>query len=571
MKTNISEDLPSRKFSPAAKGGGSESPSAGPGREDVEKKARQLVYDSKYEVRKAMDKGSRMDPAAVTKAVLQRVDKSTSSQPIKARARQIILGDSRKSDVKECASDSVAQALYSVFVEKKVESIDEESLKKELEEAIDQKGERKYKVRVTDKKTGNSYIRMATRTKINELRANPNIQSVEMLDEYGSPEPTESEKKRGAQTASVTAGKGLDPVGKEDSDVNNDGKVDKQDSYLKKRRDTIGQAISTRKEEFVFEAGSKKKDDRKKIDVMKGTNSKCIKIAPVEGGKMGLMAHNEIEGEVISETGYSRFLSIFNEKMNLATADMGDVVKDFRDSDAPQFKGKSKEERQKMAVAAKLEAERKAGMKEEMECGSDDKKKKGEEEDPRSMKTKVNLVKNKLRAMGLKMSYEPEGKQIDEVLGGQSGDGYIGHPRLGIKNPLNPPVKGGAKVAPKNTGLAGRLGNRASQMDAAMQQLRQSYEQQGEVLDERTRYAKETGKNVRTGRPSVEGGDPRVKERNKPPVKIGGSRQEPKERGKKPPVAGEPGSGIQDPAHRVALRRASVERAKEQRPGSRFD
>jgi hypothetical protein len=49
-----------------------------------------------------------------------------------------------------------------------------------------------------------------------------------------------------------------------------------------------------------------------------------------------------------------------------------------------------------------------------MECGSDDKKKKGEQEDPRSMKTKVNLVKNKLRAMGLKMSYEPEGEQIDE-------------------------------------------------------------------------------------------------------------------------------------------------------------
>jgi hypothetical protein len=55
-------------------------------------------------------------------------------------------------------------------------------------------------------------------------------------------------------------------------------------------------------------------------------------------------------------------------------------------------------------------------VKEEMECGSDDKKKKnGEEEDPRSMKTKVNLVKNKLRAMGLKMSYEPEGDLVDEA------------------------------------------------------------------------------------------------------------------------------------------------------------
>ena len=36
--------------------------------------------------------------------------------------------------------------------------------------------------------------------------------------------------------------------------------------------------------------------------------------------------------------------------MNLATADMGDVIKDFQQSDAPQFKGKSKEERRKMAL-----------------------------------------------------------------------------------------------------------------------------------------------------------------------------------------------------------------------------
>jgi hypothetical protein len=31
------------------------------------------------------------------------------------------------------------------------------------------------------------------------------------------------------------------------------------------------------------------------------------------------------------------------------------------------------------------------------------------------MKTKINLVKNKLRAMGLKMSYEPEGELVDEA------------------------------------------------------------------------------------------------------------------------------------------------------------
>jgi len=46
------------------------------------------------------------------------------------------------------------------------------------------------------------------------------------------------------------------------------------------------------------------------------------------------------------------------EKMNLAKADMGDVIKDFRTSDAPQFKGKSDKKIRQMAIAAKLEAER---------------------------------------------------------------------------------------------------------------------------------------------------------------------------------------------------------------------
>jgi hypothetical protein len=46
------------------------------------------------------------------------------------------------------------------------------------------------------------------------------------------------------------------------------------------------------------------------------------------------------------------------EKMNMKTAEMGEVIKDFEKSDAPQFKGKSKAKRRQMAIAAKLQAER---------------------------------------------------------------------------------------------------------------------------------------------------------------------------------------------------------------------
>jgi hypothetical protein len=38
----------------------------------------------------------------------------------------------------------------------------------------------------------------------------------------------------------------LDPVGQEDEDINNDGKVNNTDKYLKKRRDARAEAIEAR-------------------------------------------------------------------------------------------------------------------------------------------------------------------------------------------------------------------------------------------------------------------------------------------------------------------------------------
>ena len=39
----------------------------------------------------------------------------------------------------------------------------------------------------------------------------------------------------------------LDPVGKEDDDINNDGKVDKTDKYLKNKRKAVSKAINKQK------------------------------------------------------------------------------------------------------------------------------------------------------------------------------------------------------------------------------------------------------------------------------------------------------------------------------------
>ena len=55
---------------------------------------------------------------------------------------------------------------------------------------------------------------------------------------------------------------------------------------------------------------------------------------------------------------------------------------------------------------------------------------------------------------------------IVEFIGGRPGDGYIGHPRLKIENPLNPPKKELKKTTGKgsNKGVEG-LGNRATDIE----------------------------------------------------------------------------------------------------------
>ena len=130
----------------------------------------------------------------------------------------------------------------------------------------------KYKVRVSHKETGSSYIRYATREMIAQLRNDPKIASVEMTDEGDAPEDKgekkalekgggdvkKSDEKQDTKQAAdkgsgfaaktkkrsvTTEAKKLDPVGKEDGDVDNDGDKDSSDEYLMKRRKAIGKAM----------------------------------------------------------------------------------------------------------------------------------------------------------------------------------------------------------------------------------------------------------------------------------------------------------------------------------------
>jgi hypothetical protein len=404
MKNHIAEELPARKHAPAAAGSGA-APAGGDKKDDSgkspEQKAKQAVYDIRYRARR--------EEIPLRQAFSQYMQNSSMGQEERTIVKQKLFGKeggTMKAEdfnpaFKSAASDSLAKALFKVFVEGK----EQEPISLTYLEELDSAEHRKYKVRVTDKNTRKSYVRYATREKINQLRANPNIESVEMTG-YG--EPYEGEKKKGEQTAKVASGKGLDPVGKEDSDVNNDGKVNKTDDYLKNRRNKIGSAIATRKEEFIHEAETEDSND-KKIDVMKKGKKNKVIIAPAQDKSVGLMNHQELEGELIAEKAVSQAQQRFMGMVYAAKKGEKPASPEV----AKAAEGMSKKEAKKFAKTKHEGLPEK--VKEEMECGSDDKKKKGEkEEDSRSMNTKINLVRNKLRAMGLKMSYEPEGKMIDE-------------------------------------------------------------------------------------------------------------------------------------------------------------
>ena len=422
-------------------------------KEKVDKQARQLAYDTRYKVRQAMKakSGGQVDPATIKKAYAAQLAKSPAAPAVKARAKQMLLGEDYI-NAKTLATESAVSALYKVFVEHHQKDKDGNTIPHEDE--LKESDEKTFKVRVTDKKTGKSYVRMASRTKIAELRANSNVSSVEMTG-YG--EPAQSEKYKGKSTAATKSGKGLDPVGKEDSDIDNDGDVDKSDKYLHKRRKAIGKAIAA-KEDYNWQNGFaeliEKKDKEKKITGEGVNNQKLIKVFPVgeqmeepkdkqldqkekkanmakkqvlqkklQAVRMGagsdIQASHEPEGDMV-EAKVDKGM-IFGKSAARNERRFGKKGDFDPAGSGPRGQGTS--ERAQLAVKRTQEHQARRGvktkgmkeemMKPEIDTKPKSKKEKKEEEDPRSMYTKLNLAKNKMRAMGLNMGYEPDKGLVD--------------------------------------------------------------------------------------------------------------------------------------------------------------
>lgn len=398
MKKHIAEELPARKHAPAAAARAADDKKEAGGK-SPEKRVKQAIYDIRYRARR--------EELPLPQAYSQYMQNSSMSQQEKTMVKAKLFGKggmkAEDFDIENFASNSVANALYKVFVENVKK--EEEPIVLTYMEKLETSEHRKYKVRVTGKDK-RSYVRYADREKINALRANPNIESVEMTG-YG--EPYEGERKKGEQTARAKAGKGLDPVGKEDADVNNDGKVNKTDKYLKNRRDVRSAAIAGRKkvaEEFLGEVNTEKDNPNanpgKPIDVMKGSNK--IVIAPEVPGSSSQnsrmqLSHTIFDGEVITEKAVSKAQQRFMGMVYAAKKGEKPASPEV----AAAAKGMTKKEAKKFAKTKHKGLPETTSVKEETVTQANKKaKKEQEEKDPRSIPTAINLAKNYARAMGAK-------------------------------------------------------------------------------------------------------------------------------------------------------------------------
>jgi hypothetical protein len=557
MTTKIFEEFPSRRndrsasSSPERKGGSG--PTDMKGR--MEKKVRQAVYDIRYRARR--------EGVDIKQAYSQYMQNSSLNGQERNLVKAKIFGRPMAEDynIEEFASNSVAKALFKVFVE----GVEEEStLGEEYIQELNSMPDRKYKVRVTDK-NGTSYVRYATRDKISDLRANPNIESVEMT-EYG--EPYEGERRGGEQTAAAKAGKDYDGDGKVESGAKEyRGSV--HNAIQRKRGGSPdGRDTSSVKEDLDFFEEGKKKD--KKFDVMRGKNDKRVKLFP----ETSKPQFEEFVPESAVSTAQQKFMGMVHAyksgKMKNASPEVEKAAKGMSDTEATKF------------ASTKHKGLPKHVQKEETACDSSE-----PQRDTRGDYAKTNVIKNKLRsALGVKNPIVMVSNETDVKEGvGLS----VGISKLAGKIGANPKTSAeqGAKNFQKN--VADPVGNavkgavrstlQPANMSPEAQKARnnkyrpEEVQLEGEMIDERRREDKGTPRKPRDR--AVEF----VRSRNKEGMMTGSGKtiaQHEKERGVKKDRTSEvnPEPPANPPAKKLATKKAQAERQREigrEMQSSRFD
>jgi len=316
MKKHIAEDLPARQHPQASMSAGSgekqredKGPNDPSGNE--QKKIRQAVYDIRYRARR--------EDIPLRQAYNDYIGNSGMSEMAKKAVREKLFGKEggsgssapteKKEDynITDTATSAVASAMYKVFVEGIKDDILDEEYLEELKRGEAQKTAEgaKYKVKVHDKRTDKTYTRYANRQKISQLRAKG--LGVEMT-EYGT--PYEGEREKGEQTAAaLSKGKAN---GKRDNDFANNAPPYDKATHADRIAGARGKDQMGGKNVKESTSVTNRQPNTNKIDVMRGANK--VKInpdieMPRNYNKRLMSNSHQVEGEVIFENSYDKFLS----------------------------------------------------------------------------------------------------------------------------------------------------------------------------------------------------------------------------------------------------------------------
>jgi hypothetical protein len=365
----------------------------------IEQQASQLASDIKYKARQKMKgtSGSNMSPGQVQQLYRSLLGSSTAPGAVKALVKKKLFKeqvDTGVVPVSEHVKGSSSYVLTRVFLEAE---------------------ERKFVIKVVDKATGNTSYRKADRAKIAELRANKNIASVEIT---GRKEPDDAYKGDPKPAGGKKAKK----------DYDGDGKIESGTAeYMGSRDKAIKKAMA--KEEFIADAKEEDKED-KKLDVMKGKNT--VKVNPSLGesikAELDTLKAKKVEEAMAAAKAAGPSPE---ERQQLMNKDRMLKKKIMMQKQAMQMQkqGRLALNYSEEANCAHNNEGEECAVHGKSECPTESKKVEGEKDgtfdalrtmkpdaekdDPRSMPTKINLAKNKLRAMGLKMSYDMEGEMTE--------------------------------------------------------------------------------------------------------------------------------------------------------------
>jgi len=262
------------------------------GSDDTEKQASQLASDVRYKAKSKVPDGASKEEKR--KIFLQILASSPAPNVVKAMAKDKLLGEEVVSEDKKMSrqsDDDLKKALDKLskmdqsspansFMKKRIEkemkkrkTVKEGSSygitrgsgkpsgpmaafgKKDEDEKKEKKAPRKQKGAMAydgpNKERSEAADRVIEKTKKKRKKIKESYGRNPLT---GYPTGLKSENKKKMDEKPMTANQrrmmkveAMDPVGQEDGDINNDGKKDGTDKYLKNRRDAIGKAIAKKR------------------------------------------------------------------------------------------------------------------------------------------------------------------------------------------------------------------------------------------------------------------------------------------------------------------------------------